>query len=162
MYPNGDQNKGNVPPQFTPMQTLPQNFSPWSTGLCGCCEDPTNCFTTCCCPCITFGRIAEVVDRGTTSCAVSSSLFCCLLWFTCCPYLYSCTYRSKLRGQFNLEESPCADCLVHWACGYCALCQEYRELKNRGLDPSFGWQANADRMNRGVVTPPAIENGMSR
>ncbi|KAL5726264.1 Cell number regulator 2 [Ranunculus cassubicifolius] len=39
----------------------------WSTGLCDCCDDPSNCCMTCCCPCITFGRIAEVVDRGTTS-----------------------------------------------------------------------------------------------
>ncbi|WZZ60171.1 hypothetical protein YC2023_060278 [Brassica napus] len=28
--------------------------------------------------------------------------------------------------------------ITHCFCEYCALCQEYRELKNRGLDPSIG------------------------
>ncbi|KAK4791067.1 hypothetical protein SAY86_031480 [Trapa natans] len=31
---------------------------PWTTGLCHCC------CLTCWCPCIAFGRIAEIVDRG--------------------------------------------------------------------------------------------------
>jgi len=30
------------------------------------------------------------------------------------------------------------DCLVHFCCETCALCQEYRELKNRGYDLSIG------------------------
>ncbi|KAL8268965.1 hypothetical protein R6Q59_002763 [Mikania micrantha] len=38
----------------------------WSTGLCDCGEDCSNCCLTFWCPCITFGRIAEVLDKGTT------------------------------------------------------------------------------------------------
>jgi hypothetical protein len=37
-----------------------------------------------------------------------------------------------------LVESPCWDCCVHFFCLRCALCQEYRELKNRGFDVSVG------------------------
>lgn len=43
-----------------------------------------------------------------------------------------------MRGQYDLEEAPCADCLVHFCCETCSLCQEYRELKNRGFDMGIG------------------------
>ncbi|PIN13498.1 hypothetical protein CDL12_13883 [Handroanthus impetiginosus] len=39
---------------------------PWSTGLCDCFSDVPNCCITWWCPCITFGQIAEIVDRGST------------------------------------------------------------------------------------------------
>jgi hypothetical protein len=71
--------------------------------------------------------------------------------------LYSCCYRSRLRGQYALKEKPCADCCVHWFCEPCALCQEYRELKNRGYDMSIGMRtspyilSNRLRAGRGSV-----------
>ncbi|KAL4197355.1 hypothetical protein AMTRI_Chr04g250650 [Amborella trichopoda] len=40
---------------------------PWLTCLFACFEDPANCCITCWCPCVTFGRIAEIADRGGTS-----------------------------------------------------------------------------------------------
>lgn len=52
--------------------------------------------------------------------------------------MYSCLYRSRLRVQYDLEEEPCQDCLVHFCCEPCALCQEYRELHNRGFDMGIG------------------------
>ncbi|OAY71309.1 Cell number regulator 1 [Ananas comosus] len=55
----------------------------------------------------------------------------CLTGLAC---LYSCFYRSKMRGQYDLEDGPVPDCLVHFCCETCALCQEYRELKSRGFD----------------------------
>lgn len=52
--------------------------------------------------------------------------------------LISCLYRSKMRKQYNLKKSPCEDCCVHLFCGHCALCQEHRELHNRGYDVARG------------------------
>ncbi|XP_057957897.1 cell number regulator 1-like isoform X2 [Malania oleifera] len=109
----------------------------WSTGLCHCCDDPANCFITCFCPCVTFGQIAEIVNQGSTACGVSGTIYG-LLGLTGFPCLYSCFYRSRLRGQYDLVEAPCADCLVHLCCEPCSLCQEYRELKNRGFDMGIG------------------------
>ncbi|XP_037466011.1 uncharacterized protein LOC119337884 isoform X2 [Triticum dicoccoides] len=40
--------------------------SSWSTGLFGCCDDFSSCCLTCFCPCVAFGRIAHVVDKGTS------------------------------------------------------------------------------------------------
>ncbi|KAK4766389.1 hypothetical protein SAY87_008031 [Trapa incisa] len=52
--------------------------------------------------------------RGTTYGLLALTGFACL---------YSCFYRSKLRGQYDLVEAPCADCLVHFFCEACALCR---------------------------------------
>ncbi|XP_033148519.1 cell number regulator 13-like [Brassica rapa] len=54
------------------------------------------------------------------------------------PCVYSCTFRAKIRSKFGLPDAPAPDWITHCFCEYCALCQEYRELKNRGLDPSIG------------------------
>ena len=52
--------------------------------------------------------------------------------------IYTCTYRAKLRAHYSLPPKPGPDICVHCCCFFCALCQEYRELKNRGLDPEGG------------------------
>ncbi|KAB1212605.1 Cell number regulator 10 [Morella rubra] len=109
----------------------------WSSGLCDCFNDPSNCCLTWCCPCVTFGRIAEVTDRGQTSCFMAGLIYVALAYVGC-QCLYSMTYRSKLRGSYSLPEDPCGDCCVHLWCDACALCQEHRELKARGLDPAIG------------------------
>nr|XP_023875815.1 protein PLANT CADMIUM RESISTANCE 3-like [Quercus suber] len=136
---------------------------PWSTGLCDCCEDFPNCCITWLCPCITFGRIAEIVDGGSSSCAASRAVYTLISILTGCGCLYSCFYRSKLRQQYRLGKKPCGDCLVHWCCEPCALCQEYRELKSRGFDITIGWQGNVKQQTPGVmaVTASMAEGGMS-
>ncbi|XP_059649461.1 protein PLANT CADMIUM RESISTANCE 9-like [Cornus florida] len=117
---------------------------------------------TCCCPCITMGHIVEIVDRGTTSCGVGGLIYYAL-GAVGCGWLYACTYRTKLRHLFSLPEAPCADVLVHCCCCVCSLSQEYRELKNRGVDPSIGWQSNVEKWHQeGVTVPPIAALGMNR
>ncbi|KAL5211807.1 hypothetical protein ABZP36_022654 [Zizania latifolia] len=110
----------------------------WSTGLFHCMDDPGNCLITCLCPCITFGQIADIVDKGTCPCLAGGSLYALICASTAMGCLYSCFYRSKLRAQYDIEEGECPDFLVHCCCEYFALCQEYRELKNRGFDLGIG------------------------
>ncbi|KAG6759515.1 protein PLANT CADMIUM RESISTANCE 2-like [Populus alba x Populus x berolinensis] len=138
---------------------------PWSTGLCNCFDDWRNCCVTFWCPCITFGRIAEIVDKGSSSCGVNGALYALISCVTFCPCCYSCFYRAKMRQQFLLRKTPGGDCLVHCCCEYCSLCQEYRELKNRGYDLTMGWHGNVEKKNRSVEmasVPPTVEEGMSR
>ncbi|KAM4108914.1 hypothetical protein ACJW30_03G082700 [Castanea mollissima] len=138
---------------------------PWSTGLCDCFSDYKNCCLTMWCPCITFGRIAEIVDKGSSSCGAGGALYTLICCVVCCPCFYSCFYRSKMRQQYTLKKSPCGDCLVHCCCESCALCQEYRELESRGYDMKIGWHGNVERRNRGVTiasTAPVVEGGMTR
>ncbi|XP_023738715.1 protein PLANT CADMIUM RESISTANCE 3 [Lactuca sativa] len=155
------------PPQYAtgiPGQyVVPQPINgKWSSSLCACCSDVPNCCLTCWCPCITFGQIAEIVDKGNTSCGVHGALYAIIAAFTCCGCLYSCIFRSKMRSQYGLHETPCNDCLVHVCCEPCALCQEYRELKHNGFDISIGWQGNMERQNYGVQMPPMTPGGMYR
>ncbi|KAF0928988.1 hypothetical protein E2562_011076 [Oryza meyeriana var. granulata] len=135
----------------------------WSTGLCDCFDDCGNCCVTWLCPCITFGQIAEIIDRGSTSCGTSGALYALVMLLTCCHCVYSCFYRAKMRAQYGLQERPCADCCVHFCCEPCALCQEYRELKKRGFDMNLGWHANMERQGRTPATmPPHMHPGMTR
>ncbi|TYI88998.1 hypothetical protein E1A91_D03G022800v1 [Gossypium mustelinum] len=109
----------NLPPpsHVSPFRGSAASASSWSTSLCHCCDDPANCLITAFCPCVTFGQIAEIVNKG--------SIYC-------------------------------ADCLVHFFRETCSLCQEYRELKNRGFDMGIGWQANMDRQGRGITVAPVV------
>ncbi|XP_022968497.1 protein PLANT CADMIUM RESISTANCE 11 [Cucurbita maxima] len=151
-----------------PCQPQPHSTVAWSSGLCDCCNDISICCLTCWCPCITFGHIAEIVDRGSISCGVSGAIYLSILCLTGCSCLYSCLYRSKMRGQFSLEESPCCDCCVHCLCEQCALCQQYRELQHQGFDMSFGWHGNVERQRRiaaraaAMPPPPPSVQGMIR
>ncbi|KAF7827840.1 protein PLANT CADMIUM RESISTANCE 11 [Senna tora] len=150
---------------------------PWSTGLCDCYEDCHSCCLTFFCPCVTFGRIAEALDDGSVPCSVSGTLYALLLtvsvvgcWWVC---LYSCFYRTKLRQQYLLEEEPCNDFVVHLIFQQCALCQEYREIQNRGYIMSLGWHGNVERQRRMAIStmnpininmmqPACLESGMIR
>ncbi|KAM3335918.1 hypothetical protein ACQJBY_030080 [Aegilops geniculata] len=109
----------------------------WSVGLCDCFGDSGTCCLTCWCPCITFGRIAKVVDGGSSSCCMHGTLYL-LLGSVGWNWLYSCTKRTSMRAQYNFPGSPYMDCLVHLCCERCALCQEYKELENRGFNMSKG------------------------
>ncbi|WOH15592.1 hypothetical protein DCAR_0935134 [Daucus carota subsp. sativus] len=121
-------------------QMQPRAVGQWTTGLWDCFSDLGNCIATLCCPCITYGQIANIVDQGKTSVFSGGRNYAILMYFTCGCCLYSCFARSKLRYMFNLPPSPCgcADCLVHTCCEPCALCQEYRELQSRGFDMAVG------------------------
>ncbi|KAL0463627.1 UNVERIFIED_CONTAM: protein PLANT CADMIUM RESISTANCE 11 [Sesamum latifolium] len=149
-----------IPVNLQSFPLAPHSPVPWSTGLCDCCDNISVCCLTCWCPCITFGRIAEIVDRGSTSCGISGALYSMILCVSGCSCLYSCFYRSKLRGQYFLEERPCTDCCVHCCCETCALCQEYRQLQNQGLDLSIGWHGNLERQKRKGCMAPPVEEGM--
>ncbi|KAF8389974.1 hypothetical protein HHK36_024494 [Tetracentron sinense] len=149
-------------PASAAIQTQPSHPGRWKTGLCDCGTDLGNCCITCWCPCITFGQISEIVDGGSSSCVANGAIYTLIALLTGCGCLYSCCYRSKLRKQYSLTQGSCPDLLVHCCCEPCALCQEYRELKNRGFDMSIGWDGNVQRQTQGVAMAPVVQGGMSR
>lgn len=140
----------------------------WAATLCGCRGDLGLCCQTCWCPCVTFGQVAEIVDEGRTSCCEQAAVYA-LLCAVGIPCVYSSLWRQKLRRKFQLDSGSCCCCggccgrcedfCVHCCCGACALCQEHRELQSRGLDPSLGWEAAAQRTYfrpTAVPTPPGV------
>ncbi|PKI43875.1 hypothetical protein CRG98_035709, partial [Punica granatum] len=158
---------GQMPPQSPikpaaagiPAMPLP-NTEGWRTGLFDCMEDPMNAIITFLFPCLTFGQIAEIIDNGQTNCATGAILYAMITSFVGMPCIYSCTYRTKLRSKFGLVEAPAPDWVVHFLCEACALCQAYRELNHRGLDPSLGefGKESAAAASNGDDGPHATKN----
>ncbi|KAM0047584.1 putative PLAC8 motif-containing protein [Helianthus debilis subsp. tardiflorus] len=174
MYFSSEQSEQPPPPETQPTSASPtsQNgtripastlisASQWSTGLWGCCSDVSTCCLTYWCPCIAFGRNAEILDMGVTPCEIHGVIYCVLATFGF-GWLYGWIYRSKIRERYMLPEEPCPDCLVHCCCQGCALCQEYRELKHRGFDMTLGWRKNMERRNLGTMMPPNPLQEMER
>lgn len=118
---------------------------------------------TCWCPCVTVGRIANIVDQGSSSCCATGALYM-LSWSTVFgSACISCKYRARMRRQYNLKGGDCGDYLKHFCCELCALTQAYRELTKRGFDVPLGWDGNVARHNAGVAMgAPVVEGGMRR
>ncbi|KAK9742485.1 hypothetical protein RND81_03G176400 [Saponaria officinalis] len=139
-------------------ELAPQNqyakVEQFSSVLCDCFSDVSLCCMTCFCPCITFGRIAEIVDNGSSSCGVSGTLYTMIMCFVGCQWVYSCTYQSKLKSQFGMQKDCMADSSP------CALCQEYRELQHRGFD--VGMVTCMEKHNGVMMTPPPMDGDMTR
>ncbi|XP_022152000.1 protein PLANT CADMIUM RESISTANCE 10 isoform X1 [Momordica charantia] len=138
----------------------------WSSGICACFDDTQSCFIGLFCPCFLFGKNAEVLGSRTMfgSCATHFILWaltnavCCLLtdgvlWNVpgCFVACYACGYRKELRSKYNLPEAPCGDFVTHFFCHLCAICQEYREIRERA-----GGSGSHD-LNLAVVTPPTTQ-----
>ncbi|GJP52246.1 hypothetical protein CLOM_g11382 [Closterium sp. NIES-68] len=117
----------------------------WTTGCCGCFEDCNSCCCVLWCPCVAVGRIAEIADAGEADSGQT-----CLFWYlleclTRCGCLLAHGYRRKLRSKYGLPAKPCGDLCMHCFCEFCSIAQEYRELKNRGWDPSIGYLGNKNK-----------------
>ncbi|KAJ6672560.1 DUF614 FAMILY PROTEIN-RELATED [Salix viminalis] len=142
---------GQFPPKSQvngiPVAPVNQQQQAWTTGIFDCLEDPSNALITALFPCVTFGQIAEIVDNGQSTCATNGMMYGLVASCIGMPCLLSCGYRSKLRAKYGLIEDPAPDWLTHGLLEWCALCQEYRELNNRGLDPAIGWQGNISMQN---------------
>lgn len=95
----------------------------WTTGLCGCLADIPNCVFTMFCPCLAFGRVAEHLDEGNTSCITAAVVWYVIQQLTSCGCIYSYAYRRKLRHKYNLPSRPLPDWFIHYFCWFCAICQ---------------------------------------
>ncbi|KAI3732962.1 hypothetical protein L1987_64175 [Smallanthus sonchifolius] len=121
----------------------------WSSGICACFDDLQSCFIGSLCPCFLFGKNAEFLGSSSFmgSCTTHFIIFslvnscCCLLtgglllgFPGCFAACYACGYRKALRTKYNLQEAPCGDFITHLCCHMCAVCQEYREIRERSVD----------------------------
>ncbi|KAJ4843148.1 hypothetical protein Tsubulata_018573 [Turnera subulata] len=133
----------------------------WTTGLCDCCDDYENCWRTFFCSCVTFGRNAEIISAGATRRPTSCLLYCGMRLCRASS-IYGAENRSNLRRLLSLPEVPWSDYCVHCFFSLCAHCQEHRELKNRGADPSLGWEGNVEKWQNEGLVPPVIVPRMTR
>ncbi|CAG9460367.1 unnamed protein product [Pedinophyceae sp. YPF-701] len=119
-----------APESETKMAGAGPPMGQWTTGLCGCFEDcPTMCYTLEV-PCCVFGETANIVleDKGACGCACYYCL-CSYIGLCCIAHI---PVRQRLKEKFGIPASG-GDCFVTTFCCLCAICQEARELKNRGI-----------------------------
>ncbi|KAL4346468.1 hypothetical protein GQ457_17G016260 [Hibiscus cannabinus] len=147
------------------MKPLPEGL--WTTGICECYGDVSNCkhrkfrLFTGICPCVTMGRNSEIVNRGEIACR-SASLIHLASGVVLFGWIFGSKNRRKLRQHFSLPESPLPDWSTHLLCMWCALCQEHRELRTRGADPSLGWEGNLAKWMKDGMTPPIVVPRMAK
>ncbi|CAG9460004.1 unnamed protein product [Pedinophyceae sp. YPF-701] len=115
----------------------------WSSNICDCFQDaPSCCYVFACSPCV----YADLMQRQSVldQCGVTGHA---CMYYCLCTYVPSTLYiptcfcvpcitqntRRMLRNKYQLPEEPCNDCCTHFWCHSCALCQEFRELKYRGV-----------------------------
>ncbi|GBG61206.1 hypothetical protein CBR_g19739 [Chara braunii] len=127
---------------------LPDPPQRWVSGICACCDDLDSCCLGCWCPCVLFGRnVAALSDKPWVGPCV---LYClmdvlirlvglklagaCGWYFLSFGSCYTFSQRRKLRTKYNLQEGPCMDPCTHYWCPWCAVCQEYREIRERSTN----------------------------
>ncbi|KAG0463915.1 hypothetical protein HPP92_019984 [Vanilla planifolia] len=142
------------PPAAAPSPYQATFGKPWTTGLFDCGENQTNAIMTAFFPCVTFGQIAEILDEGGTSCTLGSFMYVLMVPALLTCWIIGSNYRKKLRNKYNLVEAPSEDWTVHLFCSCCALCQEFRELQHRGIDPSLGWMGYLAQKQYTETQPP--------
>lgn len=76
-----------------------------------------------------------------SGCHLGSFIYLLMMPALCSQWIMGSKYRTKLRKRYNLVEAPYTDIVSHIFCPCCSLCQEFRELKIRGLDPALGISA---------------------
>lgn len=72
------------------------------------------------------------------ACPLGTFIYMLMMPPLCSQWIMGSKYRAKLRKKYGLVEAPYEDVVSHIFCPCCSLCQEFRELKNRGLDPALG------------------------
>ncbi|XP_020574481.1 protein PLANT CADMIUM RESISTANCE 8-like [Phalaenopsis equestris] len=142
-------------------QRMAQIGRPWTTTVYDCGLDRTNAIMTALCPCVTFGHIAEIVDEGQTSCTAGSFMYLLLVPALCSCWIVASIYRKKLRKKYSLVQAPAGDWILHFFCPLCSLCQEFRELKSRGIDPALGWMGYLAKQREETLTIPPKSQVMS-
>eukprot|EP01088_Endostelium_zonatum_P000688 TRINITY_DN1092_c0_g1_i2.p1 TRINITY_DN1092_c0_g1~~TRINITY_DN1092_c0_g1_i2.p1 ORF type:complete len:131 (-),score=5.58 TRINITY_DN1092_c0_g1_i2:67-459(-) len=127
-------------------------MSDFEKGICGCFEDGSICFLTCCCPCVQLGKNMELVDQSFVLWMMLPILFyivtICSGFFVplsiCIPCI-CCIARGQIRNKYGIDGNPFFDCcwvfgcnvipswlVAIWPCGInLTICQEGNETKFR-------------------------------
>ena len=138
----------------------------WSTGLFECFDDPATFIITFFAPCITYGQIAEMVNRGNSRVWLYALFYTLIAYSTGLGCLLSAITRVKMSYVYRLPDDLLINFLVHIICEPCALCQEYRELQNHGYNMQLGvgWYRQTPEIQQigAPMTAPNVPGGMTR
>lgn len=95
---------------------------------------------------VLFIYLVSRVSFAIAGCHWGMLIYILMMPVLCSQWYMISLYRTKLRRKFGLVEAPYTDVVSHIFCPLCSLCQEFRELKIRGLDPALGtWHAQQSK-----------------
>lgn len=150
---------GGAQPQFSPQGVVLSPVQiyngTWMTQMC--CPSDVDCNLCCastCCQCCVVGANAKMLatnvpvgpcDGSGNECVIHGALVAVSAavqivmatlfggtaagcYFAPC---YAFNFRTRTREKFHIPGQPCEDCLVHYFCSPCVLCQEHLELHQR-------------------------------
>jgi len=106
-------------------------FKDYLESLCGCLNDAHICCYGCWCCCCLYGQNAAKIDNHST-CLTHCCAYSLMSLIGCCCFIHA-VERGQLREKYGLEEHVCGDCFITCCCAPCAICQEAREIKTRGM-----------------------------
>ncbi|XP_045196757.1 placenta-specific gene 8 protein-like [Mercenaria mercenaria] len=91
----------------------------WSSGICDCMQDATNCVMVAfCAPCVQCQIATRMGENVCVPFCVPGAMI---------------ALRQRLRTLGGIQGTLCGDCLVFAVCGQCALCQMKREMDIMGI-----------------------------
>ncbi|KAH1436944.1 hypothetical protein KXX32_004382, partial [Aspergillus fumigatus] len=136
--------KGPTDNHFKPDEARAITHNPdWNHSLFDCCSPGSLCFTSCCLPCITFGRTQARVQDPTLQNYSSINSECAIFTVLALGYgqwIIQTIRRSEMRQKHGIEGSCPGDCCVTFWCGCCALIQEEKEMELRTRPELTGYQ----------------------
>ncbi|KAK7327990.1 hypothetical protein VNO77_22084 [Canavalia gladiata] len=162
----------------------------WEGELLDCFDDRHIAFESACCPCYRFGK--NMKRAGFGSCYVQAVVYFLLAigaFFNFIAYTvtrhqyflylavaffitvgaYLGFYRTHMRKKFNIKgsDSSLDDCVYHFVCPCCTLCQESRTLEMNNVQNGT-WHGRGDTICVGglregskplyELRPPAVES----
>ncbi|KAJ6183702.1 hypothetical protein N7519_005003 [Penicillium mononematosum] len=119
----------------------------WNYSLFDCCSPSTLCLTSCCLPCLTYGKTqTRIKDTSLRSFSYVNGP--CAIWgflsLGAMQWIMQTITRGEMRQQYGIEGSCCGDCCVSTFCGCCALIQEEKEAELRTRPELVGYQKPPD------------------
>ena len=106
----------------------------WTTSLCGCSEDCGSTFDIVICPYCAVCRQMEAVDGKSDGCHLGA---CAAILFLGPPAALILNFlnRRNISEKYGIGENVCVSCIIAFMFTSCGLCQQHRELTNRGVWP---------------------------
>ena len=105
----------------------------YQNGLCSMGEA---CCATFCCACCVVGATEAMIDTGVVKQPCDGIGPACALFVLASSIGLNSLYstfvtRKKLREKYGMNDGTVPDCLSHFFCAPCAICQDYNEAKQR-------------------------------
>ncbi|KAK1147066.1 hypothetical protein N8T08_001805 [Aspergillus melleus] len=115
----------------------------WNYSLCDCCSPASLCLTSCCLPCLTFGKTQSRLQNPKLEGYSAINGECAIFTFLSFGYfqwIYQTIKRGEMRQKYGIAGSCCGDCCATFWCGCCTLVQEEKEAELRTRPDQAGYQ----------------------